>query len=100
MKIEWLKAFKSIEIIINNFDELEDEVLNTMPAMLPPLCTVGPLSLLCSQFPITKVSSIGSSFLKEDEDCLEWLDEKKTMLVLYVNFGSFTVVSNEMMPFM
>ncbi|KAJ0974974.1 hypothetical protein J5N97_016939 [Dioscorea zingiberensis] len=95
IKIEGQKAFEATAIIINTFDELEDEVLSAMATILPPIYTVGPISLLCSQFPVTQSSSIGSSFLKEDESCLEWLDERDRESVVYVNFGSLAVVSNE-----
>ncbi|KAJ0960963.1 hypothetical protein J5N97_001067 [Dioscorea zingiberensis] len=95
LKIEGQKAFEASAIIINTFDELEDEVLTAMATILPPIYTVGPISLLCSQFPVTQSTSIGSSFLKEDESCLEWLDEKEIGSVVYVNFGSLAVVSNE-----
>ncbi|KAJ0975003.1 hypothetical protein J5N97_016968 [Dioscorea zingiberensis] len=95
LKIEGQKAFEASAIIINTFDELEDEVLTAMATILPPIFTVGPISLLCSQFPVTQSTSIGSSFLKEDESCLEWLDEKEIGSVVYVNFGSLAVVSNE-----
>ena len=97
VKREGQKAFESTAIIINTFDELEDEVLIAMASMLPPLYTVGPLSLLYNQFPVSEAMSIGSSFLKEDEDCLEWLDEKEPGSVLYVSFGSLAIVSNEQM---
>ncbi|XP_039113896.1 7-deoxyloganetin glucosyltransferase-like isoform X2 [Dioscorea cayenensis subsp. rotundata] len=98
LKREGQKAFEATAIIINTFDELEDEVLSAMASMLPPLYTIGPLSLLYNQFPVSEATSIiGSSFLKEDEDCLEWLDEKESGSVLYVNFGSLVVVSNEQM---
>ncbi|XP_039115032.1 7-deoxyloganetin glucosyltransferase-like [Dioscorea cayenensis subsp. rotundata] len=91
------KAFEATAIILNTFDELEDEVLIAMASILPPLYTVGPLTLLNSQFPVTNATSIGSSFLKEDENCLEWLDKRETGSVLYVNFGSLAVVSHEQM---
>ncbi|KAM0936945.1 putative 7-deoxyloganetin glucosyltransferase [Dioscorea sansibarensis] len=97
VKREGQKAFEATAIIINTFDELEDEVLIAMASMLPPLYTVGPLSLLYNQFPVSEAMSIESSFLKEDEDCLEWLDKKEPGSVLYVSFGSLAIVSNEQM---
>ncbi|KAH7652808.1 UDP-glucuronosyl/UDP-glucosyltransferase protein [Dioscorea alata] len=98
------KAFEATAIILNTFDELEDEVLSAMASILlrhqqilPPLYTVRPLSLLYSQFPVTNATSIVSSFLKEDENCLEWLDKREIGSVVYVNFGSLAVVSHEQM---
>ncbi|KAH0683723.1 hypothetical protein KY290_022354 [Solanum tuberosum] len=41
------------------------------------------------------LKSIGSNLWKEETHCLEWLDTKKPNSVVYVNFGSVTVMSNE-----
>ncbi|KAJ3702615.1 hypothetical protein LUZ61_006320 [Rhynchospora tenuis] len=79
-------------IVLNTFDELEQIVLDTLQTMLPPIYTVGPLSLLSSK--ATKLP-ISSTLWKEDTDCLKWLDSKKPGSVVYINFGSITVMTND-----
>ncbi|KAM0936939.1 putative 7-deoxyloganetin glucosyltransferase [Dioscorea sansibarensis] len=80
------KVFQTSAIIINTFDELEGNVLEAMAEMLPPIYTVGPLSL---------VSDHCSSFWKEDMSCLEWLDGRQPNSVIYVNFGSFAELTKD-----
>ncbi|KAM0936942.1 putative 7-deoxyloganetin glucosyltransferase [Dioscorea sansibarensis] len=80
------KVFQTSAIIINTFDELEGNVLEAMAEMLPPIYTVGPLSLF---------SDHGSSFWKEDMNCLAWLDGKLPKSVIYVNFGSIAELTKE-----
>ncbi|KAJ0974934.1 hypothetical protein J5N97_016899 [Dioscorea zingiberensis] len=80
------KVFKTSAIIINTFDELEHNVLDAMQEMLPPIYAVGPLSLL---------SDHGSSLWEEDMNCLEWLNGRQPRSVIYVNFGSIAVVTEE-----
>ncbi|XP_078164395.1 7-deoxyloganetin glucosyltransferase-like [Carex rostrata] len=91
-KRETGRTAKATAILLNTFDELEQPVLGAMKTMLPPIYTVGPLSLLPS-----KASSvpIRSNLWKEETDCLEWLDGKKPGSVVYVNFGSITVMTND-----
>ncbi|KAJ4767639.1 UDP-Glycosyltransferase superfamily protein [Rhynchospora pubera] len=83
---------KASAIVLNTFDELEQTVLDTLQTMLPPVYTVGPLSLL--SWKATKLP-ISSTLWKEDTDCLKWLDSKKPGSVVYVNFGSITVMTND-----
>ncbi|KAK3423549.1 hypothetical protein EUGRSUZ_F00351 [Eucalyptus grandis] len=68
-------------------------VLDALKAMLPPIYTLGPLHLLTEQLPSNDTRSIGSNLWKEDQGCLEWLDSKSPSSVVYVNFGSVTVMS-------
>ncbi|XP_057974120.1 7-deoxyloganetin glucosyltransferase-like [Malania oleifera] len=42
----------------------------------------------------------GSNLWKEDRSCLEWLDSREANFVVYVNFGSITVmINNQLMEF-
>ncbi|XP_078164394.1 7-deoxyloganetin glucosyltransferase-like isoform X2 [Carex rostrata] len=83
---------KATAIVLNTFDELEQTVLDTLQTMLPPIYTVGPLSLLSSK--ANKVP-LSSNLWKEDTECMKWLDGKKPSSVVYVNFGSITVMTND-----
>ena len=82
-------------IILNTFQSLEGKVLEAMEKILPPIYTVGPLSLLSQQTEKSPASILGSNLWKEDWSCLEWLEGRKPDSVLYVNFGSITVMTNE-----
>ncbi|XP_020257455.1 7-deoxyloganetin glucosyltransferase-like [Asparagus officinalis] len=90
------RASRASAIILNTFIDLERPILDSMAKILPPIYTIGPLSLLSSQLPPSKpLESLSSSLWKEDKSCIEWLDAKKPGSVVYVNFGSITVMSNE-----
>nr|QAV53747.1 UGT85A68 [Fagopyrum tataricum] len=86
---------KSSAIIFNTFDALEKEVLEALTPDFPPLYTVGPLHMLVDRLVNDKETKpIGSNLWKEDERCIEWLDLREPNSVVYVNFGSITVMSN------
>ncbi|MQM09187.1 hypothetical protein Taro_042055 [Colocasia esculenta] len=94
---ETQRASRASAIILNTFEELERPVLDAMAAILsPPVYTVGPLSLLYGQLPPkSPVATMGSNLWKADSSCLEWLDGRRSRSVVYVNFGSITVMSNQ-----
>ncbi|KAE9595073.1 putative 7-deoxyloganetin glucosyltransferase [Lupinus albus] len=67
-------------IIFNTCHELETDALNVLSSMFPSLHT------LLHQVQVSgKISNI----------CLEWLESKEPRSVIYVNFGSITVMSHE-----
>ncbi|KAF6170328.1 hypothetical protein GIB67_043018 [Kingdonia uniflora] len=87
------RAYKASAIILNTFEALEDEVLGAMKSILPPIYTIGSLHLLVNQIPQSGLKSIGSNLWKEESECIEWLDSKERNSVVYVNFGSITVMT-------
>ncbi|XP_039115499.1 7-deoxyloganetin glucosyltransferase-like [Dioscorea cayenensis subsp. rotundata] len=97
LKDETQCAMHATAIIFNTFDDLEGEVLETMSPVLPPMYSVGPLSLILKEMPTNPLESAGSNLWKENPGCIEWLDGKKEGSVVYVNFGSITVMSNKQM---
>ncbi|OUZ99623.1 UDP-glucuronosyl/UDP-glucosyltransferase [Macleaya cordata] len=94
-------------IIFNTFDVLENEVLDAISSKFSiKIYTIGPLSMmldgeeeeeedLVQETPLMKSIMRSSSLWKEDSNCLLWLDKKEPNSVLYVNFGSFTVISDQ-----
>ncbi|WCJ44441.1 UDP-Glycosyltransferase superfamily protein [Euphorbia peplus] len=84
-------------VIINTFDELEDQVLKHLSSILPnPIYTVGPLQLLLRNHgEENAINNIQTSLWREEPGCLEWLDSKKPGSVVYVNFGSITTMTTE-----
>ncbi|PRQ48630.1 putative 7-deoxyloganetin glucosyltransferase [Rosa chinensis] len=89
-------CLKSSAIILNTFDEFEHDVLEEILAMFPNIYTIGPLSLLGRHVLENKlVKSLSSGLWKEDAKCLEWLDKQKPDSVVYVNYGSITMMTDQ-----
>uniref|UniRef100_A0ACD5UR28 Uncharacterized protein n=1 Tax=Avena sativa TaxID=4498 RepID=A0ACD5UR28_AVESA len=86
-------------VIINTLDELEPAAMDAMRAMFPPtlpIHTLGPLAFLAEQI-VPKggpVDALGSNLWKEDLSCFRFLDGKEPRSVVYVNYGSITVMTN------
>ncbi|KAA8528293.1 hypothetical protein F0562_035648 [Nyssa sinensis] len=87
------RAQKASAIILNTFQELESDVVNALSSILPPVYPIGPLQLLLHQIDNTDLKMIGSNLWKEESECLQWLDSKEPNSVVYVNFGSITVIT-------
>ncbi|KAG8368656.1 hypothetical protein BUALT_Bualt15G0068200 [Buddleja alternifolia] len=83
-------ASRAKAIILNTFDELEQDILEAIRARFDNVYTIGPLQLLDNE---RKLNSIGSNLWKEDMECLDWLDKREENSVLYINFGSITPLS-------
>ncbi|KAK6135444.1 hypothetical protein DH2020_030813 [Rehmannia glutinosa] len=86
-------ASRAKAVIINTFDELEKEVLYALRQKFDHVSTIGPLQLLEHEIENPELKSIGSSLWKEDDACIAWLNQRAPNSVLYVNFGSITVLS-------
>lgn len=84
-------------VILNTFDELDAPLMVAMSALLPPIYTVGPLHLTArNNLPAdSPVAGVGSNLWKEQGEALRWLDGRPPRSVVYVNFGSITVMSAE-----
>nr|AFJ52994.1 UDP-glycosyltransferase 1 [Linum usitatissimum] len=79
-------------IVLNTYDKLEEDVLRALSRTLaPPIYTLGPLDLMTLRE--NDLDSLGSNLWKEESGCLEWLDQKEPNSVVYVNFGSITVMT-------
>jgi len=89
------KVQRNSTILFNTFDELEGDVMIALSSMFPSLYPIGPFPLLLNQSPQNHLASLGSNLWKEDPECLEWLESKESGSVVYVNFGSITVMSAE-----
>ncbi|XP_031251695.1 linamarin synthase 2-like [Pistacia vera] len=91
-------CLKSSAIIFNTYDEFEHEALEFISSKFPRnnMYTVGPLPLLCRHLPETNhFKSFRTSLWKEDSECLKWLDKQEPDSIVYVNYGSITVMSDE-----
>ncbi|EAZ00187.1 hypothetical protein OsI_22191 [Oryza sativa Indica Group] len=74
-------------LILNTFDDLESDVLDALRDEFPRVYTVGPLA--------ADRANGGLSLWEEDAACMAWLDAQPAGSVLYVSFGSLTVMSPE-----
>ncbi|OIW20264.1 hypothetical protein TanjilG_07521 [Lupinus angustifolius] len=88
-------CLKSSSIIINTFQELDSEVLQVLMSKNPNIYPIGPLHLLGKHFPNKSFKSNGSSFWKNDPKCMQWLDQWEPSSVIYVNYGSITVMTKD-----
>ncbi|ONI35171.1 hypothetical protein PRUPE_1G520200 [Prunus persica] len=87
---------KASAVIFNTFHDFEHEVLNALSTLLPPIYSIGPLHLQINQIPAdSELKEIRSNLWTEEPECLEWLDSKEPNSVVYVNFGSITVMTAE-----
>ncbi|KAL6659363.1 hypothetical protein ACP70R_003403 [Stipagrostis hirtigluma subsp. patula] len=82
-------------LVLNTFDTLEADVLAALRAEYPRIYTVGPLGSLLNVAGDAGEST-GLSLWKQDTECLAWLDtQEEPSSVVYVNFGSHTVMTQE-----
>ncbi|CAL1400165.1 unnamed protein product [Linum trigynum] len=103
LRIEARNCLKSRAIIFNTFDAFEGKALTTIRKDYFPwpsqIYTIGPLVLLgdeeMSEPAVTASRTISSNLWKEDLKCMEWLDQREPRSVVYVNYGSITVMSDE-----
>ncbi|XP_068323435.1 (R)-mandelonitrile beta-glucosyltransferase-like [Pyrus communis] len=96
LRVEIGRYHRASSFILNTFYAFEHEVLDALSTLLPPIYSVGPLHLQLNQIPAeSELKSIGSNLWTEEPECLEWLDSKEPNSVVYVNFGSITVMTEE-----
>ncbi|CAL0300348.1 unnamed protein product [Lupinus luteus] len=79
-------------VLTNSFYELEKDVIDSMSEVFP-LTTVGPLvpsSLLGED----ENSDVGIEMWKSQDSCMEWLNHKPDSSVIYISFGSITILSS------
>lgn len=77
-------------IVVNSFEELEAPAFRALAKLLPRPCIygVGPL--------IEQLEGESSTSLwKEEDHCLQWLDQQPPQSVLYISFGSVTLLSKQ-----
>lgn len=88
------EASVGVGLILNTFDALEPEAVAAVQARFGNVYTIGPLSEFSSLVAMdSEAAMIGSSLWKSDSECFDWLDGRERGKVVYVNFGSITVLS-------
>ncbi|CAN0853396.1 7-deoxyloganetin glucosyltransferase [Linum grandiflorum] len=95
---EILKVRQASALLVNTFDPLEQEVVAALSAFSPNLLTIGPLNMLVHQVANNDIlKNVNTNLWVEQSECVQWLDTKEHGSVLYVNFGSITVITPEQM---
>ncbi|XP_022156855.1 7-deoxyloganetin glucosyltransferase-like [Momordica charantia] len=84
---------KASAIILNTYDALDQEVLDALSCFLPPIYTIGPLHLFARQINGGGLEEIATNLWEENGECINWLDSKESNSVIYINFGSLTVMT-------
>ncbi|KAI3513691.1 hypothetical protein L1887_21030 [Cichorium endivia] len=90
---ETTRAKQASAIILNTFEDLEYDVLQELSLIYPAVYSIGPLHTLAKNIENKDLELLSSSLWKEEAECLEWLDSKKSNSVVYVNFGSIAVMT-------
>ncbi|MFS7941006.1 putative 7-deoxyloganetin glucosyltransferase [Helianthus anomalus] len=93
LQIERVKSASAI--FFNTFDELDCDILNAISSKFAPCYGIGPLHLLENTIVDKGVASFKSNLWKEESECVKWLDTKESSSVVYVNFGSITVMTSQ-----
>ena len=95
------KNLSACGLILNTFEELEGAALSNIRTKCPTVYTVGPLhahlkTRLADANKTLPCDIRSSNSLREvDRSCLSWLDQQPEASILYVSFGSITVMSRE-----
>ncbi|WCJ21867.1 UDP-Glycosyltransferase superfamily protein [Euphorbia peplus] len=104
IRIVFVQQFSNLKdvdwIIFNSFTVLEEEVISWLTnALGRKITTIGPtIPSLYLDKTVEDSSDYGFSFFKpEVENCMKWLDSKKSVSVVYVSFGSLAALSEEQM---
>ena len=80
---------KSSVIIVNTMNFLEQEAVKRIQELFPAssIFTTGPFHKLAP--------TISSSLLKEDTNCISWLNRHSPKSVIYVSFGSMASIDEK-----
>ncbi|XVE99683.1 hypothetical protein REPUB_Repub03eG0221400 [Reevesia pubescens] len=93
------RNFKAHGLLLNTFEELEAAILSHMRNKGPKIYTVGPLHVhlktRLAETNGTLYDQSTNSLWEVDRSCLSWLDKQPKESVVYVSFGSITVLSQD-----
>ncbi|XP_034702975.1 7-deoxyloganetic acid glucosyltransferase-like [Vitis riparia] len=84
-------------LILNTFEDLEGPILGQIRNHCPKTYTIGPLHAhLKTRLASESTTSVSSNSLRqEDRSCIAWLNRQPSKSVIYVSFGSLTVITRK-----
>eukprot|EP01018_Ginkgo_biloba_P036029 Gb_36255 [translate_table: standard] len=102
----WLRNMERLShlqwpVLCNSFHDLEAPIINIFPKdnNHVGVCPIGPLLPddigITGEYrsAISKTKNINPSFWAEEGKCLDWLDRQTSKSVIYVSFGSVTILN-------
>ncbi|KAL1542134.1 7-deoxyloganetic acid glucosyl transferase [Salvia divinorum] len=98
IKTETKRTAQATALILNTFEDLEGPILDQIRKHIPNLYSIGPLhSHLKALLEAKGIESShhSSSFWEEDDTCIAWLDCQPLNSVIYVSFGSITMLTRD-----
>ncbi|KAI3470812.1 hypothetical protein Pfo_027475 [Paulownia fortunei] len=100
MKTETKRTVEGRGLILNTFEDLEGPILDQIRKHIPSLYSIGPLhahlkALLESKGMESSSHYHSSSFWEEDRSCMAWLNSQPANSVIYVSFGSITLLTRD-----
>ncbi|XP_038892386.1 7-deoxyloganetic acid glucosyltransferase-like [Benincasa hispida] len=94
-----IQSSKTQSLILNTFEELEGPILSCLRKRCRNIYTIGPLNAhLKSRLPGEKSPpelESSNGYREVDRSCLAWLDAQPSKSVVYVSFGSVTVIGDD-----
>ncbi|KAK4480236.1 hypothetical protein RD792_013300 [Penstemon davidsonii] len=98
IKTETKRTTTAKALILNTFEDLEGPIIDQIRKHIPNLYSIGPLHAhLKARLELKGIESSNhsSSFWEEDRSCMAWLNSQPENSVLYVNFGSVTLLTKD-----
>ena len=97
-QFEKLEEESNPKILVNTFDELEYEALRSIGSKVR-LIGIGPLipSAFSDEKDLSDTSFGGDLFPRPNDDYIEWLNSNEKATVVYLSFGSYSVLPKPQM---
>ncbi|KAL7146885.1 hypothetical protein ABFS83_06G072300 [Erythranthe nasuta] len=90
------RTARSNGLILNSFEDLEGPILDQIRNHIPNLYPIGPIHTHLQARLASKKTELplpSSSFWEEDCSSITWLNNQPTKSVIYVSFGSITLLT-------
>uniref|UniRef100_A0A5B7A208 Putative 7-deoxyloganetic acid UDP-glucosyltransferase-like protein n=1 Tax=Davidia involucrata TaxID=16924 RepID=A0A5B7A208_DAVIN len=82
-------------LILNTSEDLEGPILSQIRTQCPKLYTIGPLHAHLKTRLAAEKTPSSNSLWEEDRSCIKWLDAQPLKSVIYVSFGSSTIITRD-----
>uniref|UniRef100_A0A5B7A6W3 Putative UDP-glucosyltransferase family 1 protein n=1 Tax=Davidia involucrata TaxID=16924 RepID=A0A5B7A6W3_DAVIN len=82
-------------LILNTSEDLEGPILSHIRTRCPKLYTIGPLHAHLKTRLAAEKTPSSNSLWEEDRSCIKWLDAQPLKSVIYVSFGSSTIITRD-----